>query len=120
MVMTKQVINSMVAHGAVFWTVKKKGWRRRRYPNLECYSGRCDTPDFASKVIAKKENTMCERTVGKDTVLLIGVPLVKNGNVYGVIEVIQRAESSDLTRRGYLRFVSVMAESASQSKALKT
>jgi hypothetical protein len=42
--------------------------------------------------------------------LLIGVPVRHNEDVVGVIEIVQRSGSPPATQKGYLRFVSQMAD----------
>jgi hypothetical protein len=61
---------------------------------------------------------MCEQVRSDKTVLLIGVPLVKDGERSGAVEVVQRADRPPATRRGYLRFVTQMASLVAECNAL--
>jgi hypothetical protein len=108
---------SLAAYGAMFWIKRRKRWWRRRWHLVSCI-GEIDSTEFIASVVASGESSMCEQVREAKTVLLIGVPLIKAGELCGVIEVVQRADSPPATRRGYLRFVSQMASLVAETKAL--
>jgi hypothetical protein len=113
--------NSLAAYGATFWIKKRKRWwqRRDKMKIVSCI-GEIDSLEFIKSVVASGEPCMCEQVREAETVLLIGVPLIKGHELCGAIEVVQRANSPNATRRGYLRFVSQMVSLVAESRALRT
>ena len=83
-----------------------------RKPMLKCNFGQTDSPVFAAEIIStKREIQRYEELVGKPC-LLLGVPLIISGRVSGAIEIVQRDVESEAVRRGYMRFLSQVAQIA--------
>lgn len=105
------VTNCLAAHGAILWLPRKQGWWSRTTTlRPMAYVGATDSSTFAYDVHSSGQPKLRSGTVADRDTLLIGVPVLRDQRVVGVIEVLQRGGRSLATQRGYLRFVCHMAE----------
>jgi len=102
----------LAAHGASLWIKPKPRLFRRAKPLLIRSDGHLASSDFACEVIAA--STPIVRTESQEHVayLHLGVPIVRDAGILGVIEIAQRDVREDHAQRGYIRFISQMAEVA--------
>ncbi len=101
------------AHGTALWS-----YRRDEVGNLqlvvESWSGRVDASDSFAKSVAA---SMAASYRSGDAAMLLGVPIRRERQLLGVIEVKQRPTSREAVRAGYLRFMEQMAEIVGSSAA---
>jgi len=106
--------HSLSARGAILWTARPKlflPWRR--IPVLECYAGISDRPAFAAELLSSGHEVVRHVDTGNDSFLLLGVPLLAGRKVTGAIEILQRDVESESVRKGYMRFLTQVAQIAS-------
>lgn len=105
--------NSLAAHGAILWSTRA-GFLRyfARKPLLKCHFGQMDSPVFAAEIISAKRDIQRYEELDGKSCLLLGVPLINSGRVSGAIEIVQRDVESEAVRRGYMRFLSQIAQIA--------
>tara|TARA_R110002074_G_scaffold92208_1_gene201373 strand:- start:202 stop:657 length:456 start_codon:yes stop_codon:yes gene_type:complete len=102
----------LAAHGASLWISVKHGLHRAEQLCLIRTDGRPASPEFASDVIAASVSIVRRESTDVAPFLHIGVPISSNKSILGVIEIAQRDVGAELTQRGYIRFISQMAEIA--------
>ncbi|MHB8900410.1 MAG: hypothetical protein ACYC6Y_16790 [Thermoguttaceae bacterium] len=61
---------------------------------------------------------MRDATIAGQEALLIGVPVIRNNHVLGVVEVLQRAGITPAMQKGYLRCVGHLATLVAEYRGL--
>lgn len=101
----------LTAYGTMLWMPgKPHGWSFRSALSLIACVGKPDSPSLAEKVATAKHEIVLNARMAERETLVIGVPILINDKVMGVIEVLQRSGSPQTVERGYLRFVKQMAD----------
>ena len=99
------------AYGTMLWVAKKRyWWSRRMILNLAASNGETDSPDFAGEVAAANESIVREVDMDGRETLRIGVPVWRDDTILGVIEILQHTVGGPEAQRGYVWFMSKMAE----------
>jgi hypothetical protein len=105
------------ARGTTFWSCLRDEAGDLQLA-IEFWSGRVDASDsFAESIATSMARTEMSSHKSGELVLLLGVPLIRESQLLGVIEVIQRPTSREAVRAGYLRFMEQMAEIVGSSAA---
>ena len=105
--------NSLAAHGAILWSTRARILPfLPRKPILKWSTGQTDTSVFAAEIISAKHEIQRSAVLDGKSCLLLGVPLIVSGRVFGAIEIVQRDVESVAVRRGYMRFLSQIAQVA--------
>lgn len=99
----------LAAYGAALWINPKRKLLRRAQPRLLRNDGQAASSEFAREVIARAvPMARPESTIANDY-LHLGVPILHDSKVLGVLEVDGRLVSDERTQRGYIRFIDELA-----------
>lgn len=101
---------SLAAHSASLWVTTKSGFLRRPTPRLVRSDGQSGSTGFARDVIETSAPIVRRESSHRDAYLHLGVPIVSDTSLLGVIEIAQRDVRQDHVQRGYMRFISQMAD----------
>lgn len=100
----------LAAHGASLWITTKSRFLRRSQLRLIRNDGHAASSAFAYDVLAAATSIVRRESTDGDAYLHLGVPISCDADILGVIEIAQRDVREDAVHRGYIRFLSQMAE----------
>ncbi len=100
----------LAAHGASLWITTKQGFQSRAQPRLIRNDGYPASTGFACDVIAATASIVRRESTDNNAYLHLGVPIARDTDILGVIEIAQRDVRENHTQRGYIRFITQMAE----------
>ncbi len=107
----RELSRCLAARGVRIHLAKKPHWWSWRLGlNVVAAIGELPEDSVAQKVIRTKREVMQEVTCLGGTTLFIAVPVSQGVQLKGVIEVIQRTQGDETTRKGYLKYLQMMAE----------